>query len=181
MEPRQINDVNIASLLELEGQIVEPVPAEERVNYMYWRGAHLGNVALNFIRGRADLNFRHQNRVYFANDYQVAKNWAAGLTDPKGELRSQFDEQEQAEFAELTDIRGDIAFPSIVLALDNQYNHLVTAARDPMADESTFSLDAYKNPGRYGFAGGHYLEQRLKENMIDEYSRQAIKDILGKV
>ena len=185
MTERVVNGVRIDKFLQLEGQVVEPVPETERERYVYWRAAHLGNIALNFINGKRYLNAREINSTHFWTDYGKAVNTARELAEPDSRLINQFGKIHRREFSLLASISPDFAYPAIVMALNESFNNgleledtrtinPLSAGLDELFDTRTW--DQLHSPG-----GGFVLHGRLTAAMLDPYSRQAIREIFGPV
>lgn len=164
----------------MEGRVLEPVPAEHRNIYTYWRAAHLGNIALNFIKGEEHLNAWGVNYAHFTDKYAVAETIAKNLAQPNSTRLSQFGEEHRQEFYDLTGIPPDFGYPSIVYALDPALKNSITlenrSGYDPFGDDF-MSLAEFTKPMSFG--GGHLLYGRLTLDKIDTCSRYAIEELFA--
>lgn len=174
--------INLERFLELEGQVIEPVPEEARSGYKYWRAAHLGAIALNFIKGRQHLNNAWRAPyTHFWDKYEQAVVTATELSTPNSFRKSQFGDEHRRRFNNLVGVTSNFAYPSIVLALDNRLNEQVEELRvtDPFESsiEDLFDVKTWQQPFSPG--GGVILRGELTLDKIDSHSRVAIQDIFG--
>jgi hypothetical protein len=157
LPPLDASKVNLDALYELGGVVLEPVPPEQRDRYRYWRGAHLGKIAMNFARGIQTLNAGRDPVMHFTDgDYDYARYTA---TDMK--RLTQFSAEDAAELSALTGREPDAPLPRIVYALDERYN------------------DGQYHPSTMGMGDGVILPGHLTLSLIDEYSRAAIRGLLA--
>ena len=178
-----VNGVNLDPLLELEGHVIEPVPADQRAEYVYWRAAHLGNIALNFIKGHRYLNAWGADYTHFWPDYSKAANTAKELAKPNSMRQSQFGEEHRAELTKLTGIHASFAYPAIVLALDKRFNEGSRIEEIRVVDPLTSSLEELFDPvvlaQPYSPGGGFILRGPLTLDALDPHSRESIQTIFA--
>jgi hypothetical protein len=178
-----VNGLNLDRLVELEGQVVEPVPLDQRSEYIYWRAGHLGNIALNFIKGHGYLNAWGADYTHFWPNYSWAVNTAKELAKPNPTRKNQFGEEHRYEFAKLTGLEHTFVYPAIVLALDKSFNDgsqlEKLRAVDPFTDslEELFDPVAFAQP--YSFGGGYILRGPLTLDALDPHSKEAIQTIFA--
>lgn len=179
----EVAGVNLGRFIELEGQVVEPVPEDQRAEYVYWRAAHLGNIALNFINGQNHLNAWGVDYTHFWSDYRPATNTASELAKPHSTRQSQFGERHKQEFAKLAGISLDFMHPAIILALDKSFNDGSQLEAIRIVDPFTADLEELFNPRTlaqpYSPGGGPILRGRLTLDKLDPYSKEAIRNIFN--
>ena len=156
LPPLDTSLVDFDRLYGLGAAVLEPVPEVERPNLRYWRGAHIGKIAMNFARGDQKLNAGYDDTCHFIADYTYALNTAKSMI-----RKNQLTDQDKIELSTATGYDPDAPLPRIVLALDQSYN------------DSTFM------PSEKGNQHGLVLRQRLTLDMIDPHSRLVLVDLLG--
>lgn len=154
--------VDFEKLASLEGQVIDAVPPTERSNYKFWRGAHVGRIALNYSKGIKQLGPGHFDVMHFADFHTYARNVANDLVTSETIRRLQFTGEHAADLAQLSGIAGiGLHGPSIVYALDSKYNHGIGLT-----------------PSAYGEGHGYTTPGSLTLNSLDPYSREILSSIL---
>jgi hypothetical protein len=144
-------------LLQLGGQVIEPIPTGDRNQYSYFRGVHLGAVCLNYLRGVPVLNAGGAAVAHFSDSYAYARGIAQSQAQPTLRHTRQFTEVDQARLSELSgiDVTGQ-ALPSVVVALDP-------------------ALEGLLEPGSME---GHIYNGYLLPDDVDPYSREILRSII---
>jgi hypothetical protein len=174
---RTFNGIDIERFVVLEGQVIEPVPEDERDQYVYWRAIHLGAVVLNYVQGRRILNTAWGAPwAHFRTDYRAALNLAKVMNSQI----NQFAPQYHQSLVDLTGIPETFRYPSLVAALDRSYNdgaelEVLSNLYEQVGTQELpdFSFDKPFSP-----SGGHLLRGYLTTDMLDSYSREFIDSTL---
>ena len=152
--------IDFEKIASLQGQVLEPVPEGRRGDYKYWRGAHVGKIALNFARGLKVLGPRDGSPVHFADFYLYAQNVAKDLAQEDTVRKRQYTDEDAMELAELSSIPNiGRKGPSIVFALN-------------------WSSPAGLEPSTYGMCHGFTYANYLTLAQIDPYSRELLQSIV---
>lgn len=151
---------NFEGLYALGRTTVQPVPEDARNHYYYWRGAHLGNIALNFAQGNKFLNVKEDAVAHFIDWYDFAKATADRMLDENGVHGVQFSVERQKQLARLSGHNPIEPLPTIVFGLGYRFNH------DHRIGMST---DA--------FGLGIAFKGLVTPDMIDPYSRAFLDDL----
>lgn len=82
MQKLTVRGIRLDTLLAMgEREIIDAVPESLREKIPYWRGAHLGNIALNLLEGRPYINVvrggRPQRMIHLTDDHTIGANYAA--------------------------------------------------------------------------------------------------------
>ena len=155
LPPLDTSLVDFDRLYGLGATVIEPVPETERQNFKYWRGAHIGKIAMNFARGDQRLNAGHDNICHFIENYTYALNTAKSMR-----RKNQLTDEDKIELSDATGHDREEPLPRIVLALDQAYN------------------DVPFLPSEEGNQHGIVLRQPLTLDMIDPHSRMVLVDLL---
>lgn len=151
------------SLYDLGQTVIEAVPIEERDRFRYWRGAHMGKIALNFDRGCQTLTASADGTAHFADDYDSALGFAQNVFAGISRMQ-QFSDTERTDLSSRSGHELYAELPSIVFALDESFNELVLP----------------KAIATVGIGYGYILDRYIRPDMIDPYSRAKIETLLAK-
>jgi hypothetical protein len=156
LPPLDTSLVDFDKLYDYGATVFEPVPEDERQKYRYWRGAHIGKIAMNFARGDQRLNAGYDNTCHFAENYTYALNTAKSTI-----RKNQLTDEDKLELSAATGQDVDAPLPRIVFALDQAFN------------EDKFA------PSQEGQSRGIVLVRRLTLDMIDPHSRELLTQLLA--
>ncbi len=151
--------LSVERLREREGAVLEPVPEDQRTKYRFWRGVHLGRVAVNVSRGYRVI--AAGTDVHWMDDYLYAKNVATELVRSGSAARLQFAEEDERVLSEKFPLLQDFDFPVIVVALDEQYN-------------DGLGLLPSTSGERHG-----YVSLAASFESLDPYSQQTLERLFG--
>lgn len=157
LPPLDTTVVDFGRLYDLGATVFEPVPEDEHQNYRYWRGAHIGKIAMNFARGDQRLNAGYDDTCHFTENYTFALNTAKSTI-----RKNQLTDEDKLELSAATGHNPSDPLPRIVYALDQRFND-----RD-----LPFSAE--------GQSHGVVLKGRLTLDMIDPHSRELLTELLTK-
>ncbi len=154
--------VDFEAIAALEGQVIDLVPPEERNRFKFWRGAHLGRIALNFSTGSKLLGPGYFDVMHFADFHGYARNVASELITSETLRRLQFTDDHAIELARISGI-PDIGLrgPSIVYALDSRHNNGIGLTQSA-----------------YGAGHGYTMPGAITIESLDPYSQEMLASIL---
>lgn len=155
--------VRLDKLLAMEpGQIFDAVPEAERTDFRYWRGIHLGKIALNLMQGNKIINAGTDNIVHFIDDYYPAREYARAESRIRGKRSplTQWNQKDAECFEALVGVQAPDHFAGAVIALARNFNNI------PL-QQSNFGM---------GHGGIMHASVTI-EHSIDSYSRRAFEDL----
>lgn len=155
-----INGVRLDKLLAMEpDSVVDAVPISEHDNYTYWRGLHLGKVALNLLRGRFFINAGESDTtIHFIDSRDIAQGYARSEARLKNRFSAltQWNPADEQRFKEITALSVPDHFAGAVVA----YRH-----------------HGYLPRATQGVGHGYAINATVSFNDIDPYSREALEDL----
>jgi hypothetical protein len=174
------------NLIDLDGAVLDPVPAEKTDDYRFWRCSHLGRIALNFNQGNYTLNAGEVagagSIAHFFNRHSDAKTYGRlTLAHPELALR-QYTQEDHRQLKVLLGLQDqDYTPPVLVHALDKSFTESTSLIYKPhislMADEDLFKDIFLRGPSALSHGSGHITQTPLTTEIIDEFSRAELTEI----
>lgn len=184
MPPKAVEGIRIRRFKALEGQVIKPVPEEHIKDFRFWRAAHLGAVALNFMEGVRVISvrgWRGRNGTKFT-DYEAALSEAEEMAGTfRGTPKYQFGSQDHHRFIGLTKswgISDNFKYPVLLHALgENHYNAKKAVEKDPQSG-SKITEKQLDTIGEEASTAVH--TPPLTMCMADPFSLQFLREITKK-
>ncbi len=187
MTKRIVNGIKLDCLEQLSGQVIEPVPENERHAFKYWRAANLGSIALNFIEGVKYLNSAANSSVFFWDSYSNAQNTAKAVVE--GSSRQLWDDR-RSRLSQLSGLEKDFVYPALILALDERFNDSSLVIPTRQVDPMNATLEEMMKDLKYIAARGKpdpktshgcgfAIYDQVRLDMIDPFSNRAIIKLFG--
>lgn len=129
----QVGRVDLSLLYRHEGDVLQPVPPRERGVASVWHAGHLGEIALNLMRGKTYLNSIKDPTLSFRTSYDLCLDEARRLIAEGDE--SCFSGRDRAEFFQRTRQSKDFVFPRIVFGLDKSQEYRLEPRETDEYDE----------------------------------------------
>ncbi len=157
-----VGGVRLDTLLAMEpGAVINAVPEDQRQDYWYWRGVHLGKVALNLMQRRMVINAgTNDHLIHFSGQYDDAPRIAQRIAQPTSihSATSQWNDADAQLFAELAGVPAPDHFAGAVIAA-RYVGRWSTSKHDP--------------------GWGYSVERPVGFHEIDPHSLRALEKLFG--